>query len=136
MLDVFRGRLSHEDSSLDPGKTLRPFDPNQMRKCPLFSVSLFTKYILSYHLYSLYKARGFSDPAVAKQRINEAIEQIAEKRGISMAQVALAWSLSKEYITAPIVGTTSLDKLKDLLGKFCLFETVDTRGRGWVGLGC
>lgn len=83
------------------------------------SLSLFSEYILSRDLYSLYKARGFADPAVAKQRINEAIEQIAEKRGISMAQVALAWSLSKEYITAPIVGTTSLDKLKDLLGKFC-----------------
>jgi len=32
-----------------------------------------------------------------------------------MAQVALAWSLSKPFITAPIVGTTSLDKLDDLI---------------------
>lgn len=32
-----------------------------------------------------------------------------------MAQVALAWSLSKPYISAPIVGTTSLDKLEDLI---------------------
>ncbi|OXH42750.1 hypothetical protein J004_06533 [Cryptococcus neoformans] len=76
---------------------------------------------------ALYKARGFSDPAVAKQRINEAIEQIAEKRGISMAQVALAWSLSKEYITAPIVGTTSLDKLKDLLGAINLKLTQEEK---------
>lgn len=35
-----------------------------------------------------------------------------------MAQVALAWNLSRDFITAPIVGTTSLDKLKDLLGMF------------------
>lgn len=35
-----------------------------------------------------------------------------------MAQVALAWSLSKPFISAPIVGTTSLDKLKDLVGTF------------------
>lgn len=35
-----------------------------------------------------------------------------------MAQVALAWSLSKAYITAPVVGTTSLEKLQELVGKF------------------
>jgi aryl-alcohol dehydrogenase-like predicted oxidoreductase len=38
-----------------------------------------------------------------------------------MAQVALAWSLSKPFITAPIVGTTSLDKLDDLI-KGCEVE--------------
>ena len=38
-----------------------------------------------------------------------------------MAQVALAWSLSKPFITAPIVGTTSLDKLDDLV-KGCEVE--------------
>lgn len=38
-----------------------------------------------------------------------------------MAQVALAWILSRDFITAPIVGTTSLDKLKDLLGTFFFF---------------
>ncbi|KAG8907353.1 hypothetical protein FRB99_004600 [Tulasnella sp. 403] len=46
--------------------------------------------------------------------INERVAEIAEKRGVSMAQVALAWTLSKPFITAPIVGTTSVDKLKDL----------------------
>ncbi|KAG8915438.1 hypothetical protein FRC00_004455 [Tulasnella sp. 408] len=47
--------------------------------------------------------------------INAKVAEIAEKRGISMAQVALAWSLSKPFVSAPIVGTTSLDKLKDLV---------------------
>lgn len=41
-----------------------------------------------------------------------------------MAQVSVAWSLSKEGVTAPIVGTTSLDNLKDIisscLSSFCL----------------
>jgi aryl-alcohol dehydrogenase-like predicted oxidoreductase len=32
-----------------------------------------------------------------------------------MAQVALAWSISKPFITAPIIGTTSLEKLDDLI---------------------
>lgn len=35
-----------------------------------------------------------------------------------MAQVAVAWSMSKPFITAPIVGTTSLDKLEDLVGEY------------------
>lgn len=33
-----------------------------------------------------------------------------------MAQVSLAWSLSKDFMTAPIVGSTSIDKLKDSIG--------------------
>ncbi|KAG8999025.1 hypothetical protein FRB90_012172 [Tulasnella sp. 427] len=47
--------------------------------------------------------------------INAKVSEIAEKRGIPMAKVALAWSLSKPFVTAPIVGTTSIDKLKDLV---------------------
>ncbi|KAF6757308.1 NADP-dependent oxidoreductase domain-containing protein [Ephemerocybe angulata] len=44
------------------------------------------------------------------------VEDIAKKRGVSMAQIALAWVLSRPGITAPIVGTTSLENLNDLLG--------------------
>jgi len=36
-----------------------------------------------------------------------------------MAQFALAWSLANDFITAPIVGTTNLESLKELIGK-CL----------------
>ncbi|CAD6581430.1 MAG: hypothetical protein TREMPRED_003007 [Tremellales sp. Tagirdzhanova-0007] len=43
------------------------------------------------------------------------VEEISKARGVSMAQVALAWSLSKPFVTAPIVGTTSLEKLDDLI---------------------
>ena len=43
-------------------------------------------------------------------------EKVAKSKGVSMAQVALAWSLTKEPISAAIVGTTSLDHLNDLLG--------------------
>lgn len=34
-----------------------------------------------------------------------------------MAQVSLAWLLSKSVVSAPIVGATSLDKLSDLIGE-------------------
>ncbi|SAM00785.1 hypothetical protein [Absidia glauca] len=40
---------------------------------------------------------------------------IAEKRGVSAAQVALAWNLSKPYVTAPIVGITKIKHLDDLI---------------------
>ncbi|QRV91186.1 aldo/keto reductase family protein [Ceratobasidium sp. AG-Ba] len=44
------------------------------------------------------------------------VEEIAKSRNISMAQVAIAWSLSKEYMTAPIIGTTNLKNLEDIIG--------------------
>ena len=50
------------------------------------------------------------------------VEEIAKKRGISMAQVAVAWVLSKEGVTAPIVGTTNLDNLKDIIGTLSILR--------------
>ncbi|KAG8947463.1 hypothetical protein FRC03_001028, partial [Tulasnella sp. 419] len=46
--------------------------------------------------------------------INERVKEVADRHGVSMAQVALAWSLSKDFITAPIVGTTKVENLVDL----------------------
>ncbi|KAF4611739.1 hypothetical protein D9613_003721 [Agrocybe pediades] len=43
------------------------------------------------------------------------VEEVAKKRGISMAQVSIAWISSKEGVTAPIVGTTSLKNLEDII---------------------
>ncbi|KAJ7682266.1 aryl-alcohol dehydrogenase [Mycena polygramma] len=67
--------------------------------------------------------RGESDimpPSVytqseASQTIVKRVEEVAKKRGISMAQVSVAWSLSREGISAPIVGTTSLANLADAI---------------------
>ena len=41
----------------------------------------------------------------------DAVERIAKQRGASMAEVALAWLLSKPGVTAPIVGATKLNQL-------------------------
>ncbi|KIO23181.1 hypothetical protein M407DRAFT_215292, partial [Tulasnella calospora MUT 4182] len=63
-------------------------------------------------------ARGFLCRSIKEESYRaktDWVAEIAQKRGISMAQVALAWSLSKPYVTAPIVGTTSTEKLKDLV---------------------
>lgn len=46
----------------------------------------------------------------------DAVERIANERGIPMAQVALAWLLSKRAVTAPIVGATKLRHLEDAVG--------------------
>ena len=40
---------------------------------------------------------------------------MAKARGISRAQIALAWLLSKPVITAPIVGATKLHHLDDAI---------------------
>ena len=56
----------------------------------------------------------------ANEEIVHRVEAVASKRGIKMAQVSLAWLTSKEGVAAPIVGTTSLDKLKELIGNYLL----------------
>jgi 1-deoxyxylulose-5-phosphate synthase len=45
----------------------------------------------------------------------ERVAEVAADRGISSAQVALAWLLHKPGVTAPIVGATKLGHLEDAL---------------------
>ena len=45
----------------------------------------------------------------------DAVRLVAEKRELSMAQVALAWLLSRPGVTAPIVGATKLAHLQEAL---------------------
>ncbi len=52
--------------------------------------------------------------------IVEAVTAVAGKRGVSQAQVALAWLLSKPAVTAPIVGVTSVAHLDDALGSLSI----------------
>ncbi|KAJ7455285.1 aryl-alcohol dehydrogenase [Mycena galericulata] len=61
----------------------------------------------------------------ANQTVVNRVEEIAKKRGLSMAQVSIAWSLSKEGVSAPIVGTTSLSNLADILGAIHVKLTED-----------
>ena len=49
------------------------------------------------------------------RRIVQAVANVAEKRGVSRAQVALAWLLSKPVVSAPIVGVTRSEQLDDAL---------------------
>jgi 1-deoxyxylulose-5-phosphate synthase len=45
--------------------------------------------------------------------IVQSVSDVAEARGLPMAQVALAWMLSKPGITAPIIGATKPHHLED-----------------------
>ena len=47
--------------------------------------------------------------------IVEQIRPIAENEGISMAQLAVAWVLSKPFVTSPIVGATNPAQLDDAI---------------------
>ncbi|MCQ8189034.1 aldo/keto reductase [Streptomyces rugosispiralis] len=63
--------------------------------------------------------RAGNDPLVerwyadADFSIVDATRAIAEERGVSPAQVALAWLLSRQAVTAPIVGATRTRHLED-----------------------
>jgi aryl-alcohol dehydrogenase (NADP+) len=58
--------------------------------------------------HRLIEAEGESN-----HRIVDAIEAIAGERGVPMAQVALAWVMSKPAVSAPIVGATKLQHVTD-----------------------
>ena len=45
----------------------------------------------------------------------ERLGEVAGERGVSPAQLALAWLLHKPGVTAPIVGATKLEHLEDAL---------------------
>ena len=44
------------------------------------------------------------------------IKEIAEKLKISMAQVSLAWMLSKPLVASPVIGCTKISQLEDICG--------------------
>lgn len=48
------------------------------------------------------------------------VEALATAKGVSMAQISVAWMLSKDEVAAPIVGVTNLNNLEDLVGMLFL----------------
>ena len=44
------------------------------------------------------------------------VEELAKKKNASMAQISIAWLLQQDPVAAPIVGTTSLENLYDIIG--------------------
>lgn len=52
--------------------------------------------------------------------IAERVYQVAEARAVPMAQVAIAWLLSKPVVTAPIIGATKPHHLDDAVAAISL----------------
>jgi aryl-alcohol dehydrogenase-like predicted oxidoreductase len=50
------------------------------------------------------------------EEINGRVASLAEEKGASMAQIALAWVLGHEAVDGAIVGATSVDHLEDAVG--------------------
>jgi aryl-alcohol dehydrogenase-like predicted oxidoreductase len=55
----------------------------------------------------------FAATAGLDRKVVERLAEVAEKRGVPGAQIALAWLLGKEPVTAPIVGTTKISHIED-----------------------
>jgi aryl-alcohol dehydrogenase-like predicted oxidoreductase len=66
-------------------------------------------------------ARAF-DREVDEPVVN-AIQRVAEARGVAMARVALAWVLSKPVVSCPIVGATKTHHLQDAVAALDLVLT-------------
>jgi aryl-alcohol dehydrogenase-like predicted oxidoreductase len=51
------------------------------------------------------------------------VEEIAKKKNVSMSQIALAWLMAKDPVAAPIVGTTKMENLMDVISVYrCLLH--------------
>jgi len=62
-------------------------------------------------------------------RVVDAAEEIAAAHGATVAQVAIAWLLGVEGVTAPIIGPRTLDHLEGLLPAVELELSPDERAR-------
>ena len=75
--------------------------------------------------------RGETDPLQARfteahdRPIAEAVQRVAEARGVPMAQIALAWVLRNPVVDAPIVGATKPHHLPDAVAAVHLELTDD-----------
>jgi aryl-alcohol dehydrogenase-like predicted oxidoreductase len=54
------------------------------------------------------------------RKVVERVAEVAAKRGVPRAQVALAWLLSKPFMTAPIVGASKPNHLEDAVAAVSL----------------
>lgn len=59
----------------------------------------------------------------------ERVSEVAEARGIPMAQVALAWMLSKPVVNSPIIGATKPNHLVDALAALSVQLTAEEIAR-------
>ena len=57
----------------------------------------------------------YEKTADADRKVVEAVAAIAAERGVARAQIALAWVMAKDAVSAPIVGASKIGHLDDAL---------------------
>ncbi|GBD47576.1 aldo/keto reductase [Methylopila sp. Yamaguchi] len=62
----------------------------------------------------------FEATEAADAKVIDAVGQVAKARGVPRAQVALAWVLEKEEVTAPIIGASKPHHLEDAVAALTL----------------
>jgi aryl-alcohol dehydrogenase-like predicted oxidoreductase len=62
----------------------------------------------------------YARTAEADRKVVERLAEIANRRGVPRAQVALAWLLNKLTVTAPIVGASKPQHLEDAVAALSL----------------
>ncbi|MCP9886307.1 aldo/keto reductase [Synechococcus sp. ATX 2A4] len=99
-------------SPLARGRLTRPWDESTFRT----DTDLVTR-------------RLYKKTEEANRAVNGVVGEIAAERGAKMAQVALAWVLQKQPVTAPILGVTKLGQLADGLAALDLQLSADEVAR-------
>jgi aryl-alcohol dehydrogenase-like predicted oxidoreductase len=62
----------------------------------------------------------YAATAAADRKVHERLAEVASRRGVSRARVALAWVLQRAPVTAPIVGATKPHHLDDAIAALSL----------------
>jgi len=65
----------------------------------------------------------YSHTAEADRMVVGRVAEVAEKRSVPRAQIALAWVLQKEPVTAPIIGATKMSHLEDAIASLSITLT-------------
>jgi aryl-alcohol dehydrogenase-like predicted oxidoreductase len=67
----------------------------------------------------------YAPTAEADHKVVDRLEELSKQRGISQAQLALAWMLAKPFVTSPIIGATKPGHLADAIAALDVKLTPD-----------
>src|SRR5687767_14589227 len=94
---------------------------------PLASGRLARNWLETTHRSQTDQAQKWKYDATANidSLIVDRVATIAEKRGVPRVQIALAWLLQKEPVTAPIIGVTKMAHLEEAVDALSITLTQD-----------
>ena len=64
--------------------------------------------------------RVYHDTEPMDREIVGAVQRVAERHGVNMAQIALAWVLQNPAVTAPIIGASKPGHLEDAVAALAI----------------